>query len=295
MANENENKSELGLIFGAQTPKYPIVFHKPVLDGRSVNVMKGPLTMEPRYQGGTIDRTGATTSVDIDQGLRTYMLSVYNYMTVALVLTGVVALAVVNIPAISELFYTKVQASIGAVAVLKPLGWVALFAPLVFVFIFAARLDRVSVGSAQTMFWVFAGLMGLFIAPVLAVYTGMSIAKVFFMTAGMFGAMSLYGYTTKRDLSNWGAFLFMGIIGLFLAIIVNIFLKSPALHFAISVIGVLIFVGLTAYDTQRIKSIYSATLGQDVLTRHAIRGALNLYMNFINMFLFLLQLFGSRE
>jgi len=149
--------------------------------------------------------------------------------------------------------------------------------------------------TAQTLFWVYAGLMGLALAPIVAVYTSMSIAKVFFMTAATFGAMSLYGYTTKRDLTRWGSFLMMGLIGVIIAMVVNIFLASPALHFAISVIGVLVFVGLTAYDTQRIKSMYAAADGTAVMTRKAIMGALQLYLDFVNMFLLLLMLFGNRE
>jgi FtsH-binding integral membrane protein len=251
--------------------------------------------MEPRYQGGIVNR-GAATTADIDVGLRAYMLKVYNYMAVGMVLTGVVALAVIQIPAISQLFYHMVPTvSGGLVPKMTILGWVAFFAPLVMVFILAARIQSMSASGAQTMFWVYAGLVGLMLAPILVVYTGMSIAKVFFMTAGMFGAMSLYGYTTKRDLSKMGAFLFMGLIGLLIAILVNLFLQSPALHFAISIIGVLIFVGLTAWDTQRIKEMYVASDGGDTITRKAVMGALMLYLDFLNMFLFLLMLFGNRQ
>ena len=201
----------------------------------------------------------------------------------------------INVPAISELFYTKIQVAGGTYTQLKMLGWIALFAPLLFVWVFASRLHSMDPNTAQTLFWVYAGLMGLAFAPIVAVYTSMSVAKVFFMTAGTFGAMSLYGYTTKRDLTKWGSFLMMGLIGVIIAMVVNMFLASPALHFAISVIGVLVFVGLTAYDTQRIKSMYSAADGAAVMTRKAIMGALQLYLDFVNMFLLLLMLFGNRE
>lgn len=249
--------------------------------------------MDPRYQGGFA--SGAATAAAIDEGLRAYMLKVYNYMAIGLVVTGAVAFAVINVPAISSIFFATVQTSYGLATQLTIFGWIALFAPLLFVWVFASRLHAMDPNTAQTLFWVYAGLMGLSIAPIVAVYTSMSIAKVFFMTAGTFGAMSLYGYTTKRDLSKWGSFLMMGLIGVIIAMVVNIFLASPALHFAISVIGVLVFVGLTAYDTQRIKSMYAAADGTAVATRKAIMGALQLYLDFINMFLLLLMLFGNRE
>ncbi|MXY38552.1 MAG: Bax inhibitor-1/YccA family protein [Rhodospirillaceae bacterium] len=249
--------------------------------------------MDPRHQGGFA--SGAATAAAFDEGLRAYMLKVYNYMVVGLVLTGAVAFAVINVPAISSLFFATVQTSYGLATQLTILGWIALFAPLLFVWVFASRLHSMDPNTAQTLFWVYAGLMGLALAPIVAVYTSMSIAKVFFMTAATFGAMSLYGYTTKRDLTRWGSFLMMGLIGIIIAMVVNIFLASPALHFAISVIGVLVFVGLTAYDTQRIKSMYAAADGTAVMTRKAIMGALQLYLDFVNLFLMLLMLFGNRE
>ena len=249
--------------------------------------------MDPRYQGGFA--SGAATAAAYDEGLRAYMLKVYNYMVVGLVLTGAVAFAVINVPAISSLFFATVQTSYGLATQLTILGWIALFAPLLFVWVFASRLHSMDPNTAQTLFWVYAGLMGLALAPIVAVYTSMSIAKVFFMTAATFGAMSLYGYTTKRDLTRWGSFLMMGLIGIIIAMVVNIFLASPALHFAISVIGVLVFVGLTAYDTQRIKSMYAAADGTAVMTRKAFMGALQLYLDFVNLFLMLLMLFGNRE
>ncbi len=249
--------------------------------------------MDPRYQGGFA--SGAATAAAVDEGLRAYMLKVYNYMVVGLALTGAVAFAVINVPAISSIFFATVQTSYGLATQLTIFGWIALFAPLLFVWVFASRLHAMDPNTAQTLFWVYAGLMGLAIAPIVAVYTSMSIAKVFFMTAATFGAMSLYGYTTKRDLTRWGSFLMMGLIGIIIAMVVNIFLASPALHFAISVIGVLVFVGLTAYDTQRIKSMYAAADGAAVTTRKAIMGALQLYLDFVNLFLMLLMLFGNRE
>ncbi|MXW92162.1 MAG: Bax inhibitor-1/YccA family protein [Rhodospirillaceae bacterium] len=249
--------------------------------------------MDPRYQGGFA--SGAATAAAFDEGLRAYMLKVYNYMVVGLALTGAVAFAVINVPAISSIFFATVQTSYGLATQLTIFGWIALFAPLLFVWVFASRLHAMDPNTAQTLFWVYAGLMGLAIAPIVAVYTSMSIAKVFFMTAATFGAMSLYGYTTKRDLTRWGSFLMMGLIGIIIAMVVNIFLASPALHFAISVIGVLVFVGLTAYDTQRIKSMYAAADGTAVMTRKAIMGALQLYLDFVNLFLMLLMLFGNRE
>ncbi len=251
--------------------------------------------MEPRTQGSMYGRTGVATQAEIDAGLRQYMLKVYNYMTIGMLLTAVVALAVTQVPAISQIFYKTVQVGAYTATQLTILGWIALFAPLVMVFFLSARIHKMSASAAQTTFWVYAGLVGLSLAPILAVYTGMSVAKVFFMTAGMFGAMSLYGYTTKRDLSKMGSFLFMGLIGIVIAMVVNIFLKSPALHFAISVIGVLIFVGLTAFDTQKIKEMYNQVDDSEMMGKKAIMGALTLYLDFLNMFIFLLMLFGNRE
>jgi hypothetical protein len=168
-----------------------------------------------------------------------------------------------------------------------------MLAPLGFVFFLGAKIRTMSVGAAQLTFWLFAATMGLSLASIFLVFTGESIARVFFITAGTFGAMSLYGYTTKRDLSAWGSFLFMGLIGIIIAMLVNLFIASSALHFAISVIGVLVFTGLTAYDTQRIKEMYYELDGSDVVARKAIMGALSLYLDFINMFVMLLHLFGA--
>jgi uncharacterized protein len=239
---------------------------------------------QPRY-GGTVAR-GAEGA--IDQGLRAHMLRVYNYMTIGLVLTGAVAWTVANTSLI-ELFYTVTPQG----ASLSLLGWVALFAPLGMVFWLSFGIQRMSVGTAQIVFWGYAALMGVSLAPILLVYTGASVAKVFFISAAAFGALSLWGYTTTRDLTGWGSFLFMGLIGIIIAMLVNIFLASPAIDFAISIIGVLVFAGLTAYDTQKIKEMYYAADDGTVAGRKAIMGALSLYLDFINLFLMLLRLFGQ--
>ena len=232
------------------------------------------------------------TAAVIDEGLRSYMLKVYNYMGIGLVVTGLVAyfgnaLAITSdgtaLTAWGNLLYNS------------PLMWVVVLAPLAFVMVLSFGINKLSVGAAQLTFWAFSAVMGLSLSSIFMVYTDASIAKVFFITAATFGAMSLYGYTTKRDLTSIGHFLIMGLIGLVIAMVVNIFLASSALDFAISAIGVLIFVGLTAYDTQRIKESYHASFGADVLAKGAIMGALSLYLDFINLFLMLLRLFGNRE
>ena len=230
----------------------------------------------------TAQAAGFGTAVDIDKGLRSYMLQVYNYMAGALALSGIVAYMVGT----NE---TLMQAIFGT-----PLQFVVMLAPLGFVWFFSAKVHSMQVSTAQTCFWVFAGLMGLSMAFIFAVYTGTSIARVFFITASVFGGMSLYGYTTKKDLSGWGSFLFMGLLGIIIASLVNIFLKSSALDFAVSAIGVLVFVGLTAYDTQRIKQTYYQLEG-DSLAKASIMGALSLYMDFINLFMMMLRFFGDRR
>jgi len=229
----------------------------------------------------------AGSAAAIDEGLRSYMLSVYNYMGLGLVVTGLVAY-----------FFNQWAFSSEANAQLiygSPLAWVIMLAPLAFVLVLSFGISKMSVGAAQATFWAFAAVMGLSLSSIFSVYTDASIARVFFITAATFGAMSLYGYTTKRDLTSIGNFLIMGLIGLIIAMIVNIFLQSSMLEFAISAIGVLIFVGLTAYDTQKIKESYSAGFGAEVLAKGAIMGALSLYLDFINLFLMLLRLFGNRE
>ena len=235
---------------------------------------------------------GATTGAEIDQGLRAYMLRVYNYMASGLLLTGAIAYTTANTPAILSLLYAR-----GADGVVQPtiLAWLAMLSPLAFILVLSFGIHKLKASTAQALFWLFAGVMGLSLAHIFLVFTGASIARVFFITAGTFGAMSLYGYTTKRDLTGWGSFLFMGLIGVVIAMVVNMFIASAALHFAISVIGVLVFVGLTAYDTQRIKNEYNEADSSEIAGKKAIMGALRLYLDFINIFLFLLHLFGSRE
>ena len=219
-----------------------------------------------------------------DEGLRSYMLSVYNYMAVALSITGVVAWIVASIPQLFALIFGT------------PLQYVVMFAPLVMVWLVMPKIVNYPLKKAQSMFWIFAALMGVSLAYIFAIYTGESIARVFFITSSVFGAMSLYGYTTKKDISNWGSFLIMGLIGVFIASLVNIFMQSSAIHFVTSVIGLLVFIGLTAYDTQQIKNTYYRLAGQQELaSKVAIYGALSLYMDFINIFIMLLRLFGDRR
>ncbi len=235
---------------------------------------------EPRVLGRASGQTAARA--DIDEGLRAYMLRVYNYMAVGLAITGVVA----YFAAASGLYIAIAQ---------TPLIWVVMLAPLGMVFLLSARVHKMSTSGAQIAFWVFSALMGLSLSYIFLAYTGTSITRVFLVTAASFGALSLYGYTTSKDLSGWGSFLFMGLIGIILASIVNIFLASSAMQFAISVIGVLVFAGLTAYDTQQIKEMYFEGDSQLVAGRKAIMGALRLYLDFINLFIMLLSLFGNRE
>jgi FtsH-binding integral membrane protein len=227
----------------------------------------------------------------IDAGLRAYMLRVYNYMLVGLALTGVSAWIVATVPAVRNIFFVATDRGVS----LSLLGWVALLAPLGFVMFLSFRINRMSLGAAQATFWGYAALMGVSLAPVLLLYTGASVAQTFFITAATFGAMSLYGYTTKRDLSGLGSFLFMGLIGLIIASVVNIFLASSMMQWVISVAGVLIFTGLTAYDTQWIKEMYVANDDGTVSGRKAILGALKLYLDFINLFMMLMRLMGDRR
>jgi FtsH-binding integral membrane protein len=244
----------------------------------------------------------AGTAAAVDEGLRSYMLKVYNYMGIGLVVTGLVAwfaaaAAVTTDPnaAVGQLENGTLVTQWGSLLYGSPLMWVVALSPFAFVLALSFGINRMSAATAQIVFWAFAAVMGLSLSSIFLVYTDASIAKVFFITAATFGAMSLWGYTTKRDLTGMGNFLFMGLIGLIIAMLVNIFLQSSALEFAISAIGVLIFVGLTAYDTQKIKESYSASFGADVLTKGAIMGALSLYLDFINLFMMLLRLFGNRE
>ena len=245
---------------------------------------------------------GAHAGADIDAGLRAYMLRVYNLMAMGLGITGVAAYAIAmfattNDPAsaVATLGNGKMLTGLGAALYGSPLKWVVMLAPLGMVFFLSARIEKMSVSAAQTTFWVFAGLMGVSLSSIFLVYTGASITQTFFITAASFGALSLFGYTTKKDLSAMGSFLMMGLFGLIIAMVVNIFLQSSALQFAISAIGVLIFAGLTAYDTQQIKEMYYEGDAHDTAGRKAIMGALRLYLDFINLFMFLLHFLGNRE
>jgi FtsH-binding integral membrane protein len=228
----------------------------------------------------------------VDAGLRAHMLRIYNYMLVGLVLTGATAYLTANTE-FGKVFF-QVNAATGQMG-LTGLGWVALLAPLGMVFFLSFAINRMSVGAAQGMFWLYSGLVGIGLAPILWVYTGASVAETFFITAGMFGAMSLWGYTTRSDLSAMGSFLMMGLIGILIAMVVNFFLQSPMIQWVISGLGVIIFTGLTAYDTQWIKENYVANDDGTVAGRKAIIGALKLYLDFLNLFLFLLRFLGNRR
>lgn len=231
----------------------------------------------------TVVRTGAR----VDEGLRAYMLRVYNYMSAGVALTGVVAYftaqAATSNPAVAQALYQS------------PLKWVIMFAPLAFVMFLSFRVYKMSPGAAQIAFWAFAAVMGISLSAIFLVFTGTSIAQVFFVTAAAFAALSVYGYTTQKDLSGWGSFLIMGVVGIILAALLNLFLQSSGLSFAINVLGVLIFAGLTAYDTQQIKETYDENYGGEATGKLAIMGALTLYLDFINLFQMLLSLLGNRS
>jgi FtsH-binding integral membrane protein len=228
--------------------------------------------------------TAGREGVAFDAGLRSHMLSVYNYMASGVLLTGIVALAAAATGVAQTIFF--------GTGILK---YVVLFAPLVMVFFLAARVGRMSTGGLQVFYWLFATLMGLSMSLIPLIYDGTSIATTFFATAAAFVSLSLWGYTTKKDLSGFGTFLLMGLVGLIVAMVANIFIRSAAMDLAISFIGVLLFAGLTAYDTQKIKSIYFQVAGSDFVGKAAILGALTLYLDFINMFQFLLSFLGNRE
>ncbi|HEX5320174.1 MAG TPA: Bax inhibitor-1/YccA family protein [Stellaceae bacterium] len=235
------------------------------------------LGSQPRWTVRTAD-----VQVDLDTGLRAYMLRIYNYMASGLALTGIVAYIFAASGWYAQIAHT-------------PLIWVVMLAPLGLVLLLSFGVNRMSAASAQGVFWLYAGLMGISMASIFLVFTGASIARVFFITAGTFAAMSLYGYTTRRDLSQFGSFLFMGLIGIVIASLVNIFVASSALQFAISVIGVIVFTGLTAWDTQQIKEMYYEGDYGEVASKKAVMGALRLYLDFINLFMMLLQLMGARR
>lgn len=243
------------------------------------------------------------TDMSVDQGLRTYMIGVYNLMAIGLVITAVAAyvissLATTRVATGDEAIMLKnglLLSDFGRAIYLSPLSYVIMFAPLVAVLFMNFKISSLSTAAARTFFMVFAALVGLSLSSIFLVYTSASIVQTFFITAAAFGSLSLYGYTTKRDLRPMGAFLFMGMVGVFLALIVNLFVHSSGLQFAISVIGVLIFAGLTAYDTQAIKELYRELDDSDTMGRKIVLGALNLYLDFINMFTFLLQFMNSNR
>jgi FtsH-binding integral membrane protein len=229
-------------------------------------------------------RPAAGAQADVDVGLRDYMLRIYNYMASGLALTGIVALVFA-------------QSGLYASIARTPLIWLVMLAPLGLVMWLSYGIQRMQASTAQALYWLYAALMGVSLASVFLVFTGESIARVFFITAGTFAAMSFYGYTTQRDLSQFGSFLIMGLIGIIIASLVNIFIASSALQFAISVIGVVVFVGLTAWDTQQIKEMYvdDVYAGGEAAAKTAVMGALRLYLDFINLFMMLLQLLGTRR
>ena len=252
---------------------------------------------------------GRADAATVDAGLRAYMLRIYNYMSIGLAITGLAALGVymaavadpssadaIRLPLASGKAFYLTQ--FGYQMYVGPLKWLFMFAPLIMVFVISAGINRLAPSTAQMLFWVFSALMGVSLSSIFLVYTHTSIVRVFFITAATFGALSLYGYTTRRDMTGMGSFLFMGLIGIIIASLVNLFLASSALQFVVSVAGVLVFAGLTAWDTQRLKNDYIygyASAGGDIAERAAITGALSLYLNFINLFTLLLQLLGQRD
>ncbi|MFC4348813.1 Bax inhibitor-1/YccA family protein [Kordiimonas lipolytica] len=242
--------------------------------------------MVERYN--TTFRAGsATQTAEFDEGLRAYMLKVYNYMASGVLLTGIVAMVFGNMLMGSQELVQTVYGS--------PLRWVLALAPLAFIMVMSFGVQKMSSGTLQMVFWAFATVMGLSLASIFLVYTGESIARTFFITAASFGALSLYGYTTKKSLSGMGTFLFMGLIGLIIASVVNMFMQSSMMQFVISVAGVLIFAGLTAYDTQRIKHSYYMMATGEAVAKGAIMGAVSLYLDFVNLFMYLLSFLGNRE
>jgi hypothetical protein len=251
------------------------------------------------YNPNPAARYGTTVARDrvaVDVGLRAYMLRVYNYMTLGLAITGAVALGTFMVAVnVDPTTGARSLTEIGQLLYASPLKWVVIFAPLALVFFLSFRIDRMSVGAAQAVFWTYAALVGLSLSVIFLVFTGQSIVRVLFITSAAFGALSLYGYTTKTDLSPLRTFLFMGLIGILIAFVVNIWLESSMLQWIASVIGVIVFAGLTAYDTQQIKEMYYAGDDSDTAGRKAVMGALRLYLDFVNMFMMLLHLFGNRE
>ena len=237
---------------------------------------------DPRMTAAARPTTVGARDAAFDAGLRSYMLSVYNYMASGVLLTGIVALLFASSGMAAQVLST-------------PLRWLIILAPLGFVMVLSFGINRLSTGAAQALFWAFAVAMGLSLSSIFLVYTGTSIAQTFFATAAAFAGLSLFGYTTKKDLSAFGTFLIMGVVGLLVAMLINMFLQSPGFQLAISAIGVLLFAGLTAYDTQKIKSVYFQVQGTDFVGKSVVMGALTLYLDFVNMFTFLLQFMGDRR
>jgi len=239
--------------------------------------------MDNNLYGRAATAGRAYERADLDEGLRQHMLRVYNFMVVGLVVTGLVA------------YFTSTSHELMMTLFATPLKWVVMLAPLAFVLVLSFGINRLSAGTAQLVFWGYCAAMGLSLATIFVVFTGTSIARVFFITSGTFAAMSLYGYTTKRDLSGFGSFLMMGLFGIIIASVVSFFFHSAMLTWMISVAGVLIFTGLTAYDTQWIKNNYAETDDSATAGKKAIFGALKLYLDFVNLFLMLLRLLGNRR
>ena len=245
---------------------------------------------------GRAKESAQQSTVVTDEGLRAYMLKVYNYMATGILMTGIIALITFKMSVVTDSSGSIVGLTqVGNAIYMSGLKWLVMLAPLGVVFYMSFGINKISAAKAQTTFWIFAALMGLSLSSILLVYTGMSITRVFFICSATFGAMSIYGYTTKRDLTKLGSFLMMGLIGIIIASIVNIFMKSSMMYFVISILGVLIFVGLTAYDTQKIKNMYAASDTGELMGKKAVMGALTLYLDFINLFIMLLRLFGQRR
>ena len=250
--------------------------------------------MELNRQNATTK--SSTSEAIIDQGLRAYMLKVYNYMASGVLLTGVIALIFFKLSVVTGASGEITGlTNFGSTIYTSGLKWVIMLAPLGVVFYMSFNIAKMTSAKAQSTFWVFAALMGASLSSIFLMYTGASITRVFFITAGTFGAMSIYGYTTKKDLTKLGSFLMMGLFGIIIASIVNIFMKSSMMYFVISILGVLIFVGLTAYDTQKIKNMYLVSDSGELMGKKAVMGALTLYLDFINLFIMLLRLFGQRR
>ena len=241
-------------------------------------------------------KAATQSTVVMDEGLRAYMLKVYNYMATGVFLTGIFALIIFKISVVTdESGMLLGLTSFGNTIYNTGFKWLVFLAPLVPFFMFIKGIQKMSSSKVKSLFWIFSALWGVSLSSILLEYTGASVARVFFITSATFGAMSIYGYTTKRDLTKLGSFLMMGLIGIIIASIVNIFMKSTMMYFVISIIGVLVFVGLTAYDTQKIKNMYLVSDSGEIMGKKAVMGALTLYLDFINLFIMLLRLFGQRR